>query len=362
MKYNQPETRERMMKTIYLNYALGLTLIVMCIVSQPVSASLSNLLEMSERAEQSDKQDLQGALDQANSCTRARNFSCSEEQLRKAAKLVNGSRDKRALNSAQQNLQAEKDRVAQEARDKAERERQIQLAEERAETDRRAEKRRRQREEAAENSAPSTNSASSQLQQSQRDLDALFSRTNRQLQENTDRAFQQQRERQQAAQRAAVDARAEENERIRRQNQRIAQQEQDRADEQARARREEQARQREQDRQQEQAPQQEQARQQGQARRKAEADAASLAEKKEPESKTIAVRGNSGLCFSRDIAESQARVTAKNSASDICDGTGGWKYPKLKFDGYIQCTACTGGEKGNFRCEVDQVTYTCLRY
>jgi hypothetical protein len=147
---------------------------------------------------------------------------------------VNGSHDKQALNSAQQNLQAEKNQVAQEARDKAERERQIRLAEKQAEEDRRAEQRRLEREEA--DSAPTTSSSASQLEQSQRNLDALFSRTNKQLQDNTNRAFQQKREQADARQREANEARAAENERIHRQNQRVAQQEQDRTDQQARSR------------------------------------------------------------------------------------------------------------------------------
>ena len=111
--------------------ALGLALFGLCLISPPVAANVSDLLEMSEKMDQADKQDFQSMLNKANDCTRARNFSCSEEQLRKAAKLVNGSNDKQALNSATQNLQAEKKQVADEAAAEAERERQVKLAEER---------------------------------------------------------------------------------------------------------------------------------------------------------------------------------------------------------------------------------------
>jgi hypothetical protein len=237
-----------MMKTSSSNSALGLAIIALCLVPPPVAAKVSDLLEMSERMDQADKQDFQGALGQANSCTRARNFSCSEEQLRKAAKLVNGSSDKQALNAATQNLQAERQRVKDEATAKAERERQIWLANEREAEERRAAKKRREREEAEEDAAASRRNASSQLQQSQRDLDALITGSNRQLQANTNRAFQQQRDQAAARQRDADDARAAESERTRRQNQRAAQPEQDRADQQERARQQEQARQREQER------------------------------------------------------------------------------------------------------------------
>jgi hypothetical protein len=341
-----------MMKTRNSFHGLSLAFAALCFFPPPVAANLSDLLEMDERAEQSDKRDLQGLLEQANSCTRSRNFTCSEEQLRKAGKLVNDSHDKQALNSAQQNLQSEKNKVAQEARDKAERERQIQLAEERSEAERKKARKEAERKARAESMADASVASSQPPRNIANDIinDAMkFSaQVNQQTIQLYGQAQQNQRDRAAEQQRQADEAREQKNERIRRQNQRIAQQEQDRQQEQ-----EQRAAQTRRD---------EQVRQQEQARKKADAEAAKAAEKKEPESKVIAVRGNSGLCFSRDIAESQARTVAKNSAFDICDGTGGWKFPKLKFDGYIQCTACTGGERGNFRCEVDQVTYTCFRY
>lgn len=96
------------------------------------SANVSELLKMSEKLDQIDRQDLLTAIGNANECTRVRNFSCSEDQLRKAAKLTNGSEDKRALNTATQNLQIEKQHVSEEALAKAEQERQQQARQQQA--------------------------------------------------------------------------------------------------------------------------------------------------------------------------------------------------------------------------------------
>jgi hypothetical protein len=137
-------------------YAFGLAALVLFIAPLPASANLNDLLEMSEKADQADKQDFQGALDSANDCTRTRNFSCSEELLRKAAKLASDNKDRQALNSATQNLHAEQQRVKEEALAKAERERQIQLAENRRrEEEDRAEQRRREEEESNRSSGSS---------------------------------------------------------------------------------------------------------------------------------------------------------------------------------------------------------------
>ena len=270
-------------------YALGLAVMAILLASPPVAASISDLLEMSEKMDKADKQDLLTILDKANDCTRARNFSCSEEHLRKAAKLANGNKDKLALNTATQNLQAEKQRVREEALAKAEQERQIRLAEERREEARRKEareeeeqaeerRRRAQRERDDEESTPAPTFAQEMQKkldfyaglnkihnESMQDINKIVEerkaneRAVREQKERNERAAAEQRAEERASQRAAENRRAQESERIRQQNQASQQQERER--------------------------QQEQARQQEQTRRRAEAENAKLAEQEAEKSR-----------------------------------------------------------------------------
>ncbi|MGE5525373.1 MAG: hypothetical protein ACM3SS_16795, partial [Rhodospirillaceae bacterium] len=97
----------------------------------PVYGDIKDLLEMSEKLDKIEKQDFGEAIDKANTCTRARDFSCTNSWLAKASKLANGSRDKQLLAAAQQNMADEKARVAEEERQRAEEQRRIAEAEER---------------------------------------------------------------------------------------------------------------------------------------------------------------------------------------------------------------------------------------
>jgi hypothetical protein len=351
---------------------MSLAITALCLVSPPVSANISDLLEMSDKADQADKQDLQDALDQANSCTRARNFSCSEEQLRKASKLVNGSGDRKALNSATANFQAEKQRVKDEAEARAKREReeaeaaaeharQMQLAEERREVAREKAERQARNDRIAEENEASRLASRNSNNDLINDTLKFSAETNRRTTQLYGQAQQNQRDRDAERQRQADEARAVENERIRRQNQRVAQQEQDRIDQQAQARRDAQARQREQDRQQEQAAQRQ--RQSSYASSSSSNFGSSQApsrtqEKRAPEYKDISVgSGRGNTCLSRQIAEDLANTGTKNRAYKICGDLGdGWSFDKIKFAGYLECTKCSGGE---YICEITGATHVC---
>lgn len=215
------------MKTKNLFCALALTVTAILFAPLPVAASVTDLLEMSEKIDQADKQDLLTLIDKANGCTRVRNFSCSEEQLRKAARLANGSKDKLALNTATQNLHTEQQRVEEEARARAEQERQIQLAEKRrreeedqAEESRRLAQRQEQRRQDAEEASARAPTFAQSIQSSldfSNDLTKIRNNatqeTNRRIQENRDRADAQRR----AEERATADRREDE-----RSNQRAA--------------------------------------------------------------------------------------------------------------------------------------------
>lgn len=102
--------------------------------------SLLDMVDQLDKLDSLDKRDFLGALDEAETCTRGRRFSCSEAQIAKAAKLVNGSQDQRTLALARQNLVAERRRVDEEIREaervrvaQAENERRQQEAQARAE-------------------------------------------------------------------------------------------------------------------------------------------------------------------------------------------------------------------------------------
>jgi hypothetical protein len=79
-----------------------------------------------------------------------------------------------------------------------------------------------------------------------------------------------------------------------------------------------------------------------------------------PKTESVVAEGDSGSCFARDVAVDLAEGGAKNQAYSLCDGLGdGWRFSGVKFSGYIGCTPCSGGERGNFRCKVTQSMYNC---
>lgn len=109
----------------------AMALVSGAVVAAPVFADLKDLLEMSERLDKIEKQDFGEAIDKANACTRARDFSCTTSWLQKAGKLAGGARDKQMLAAAEQNMTNEKARIAEEERQRAEEQRRIAQAEER---------------------------------------------------------------------------------------------------------------------------------------------------------------------------------------------------------------------------------------
>ena len=128
--------------------------------------SPSSVLDMADKLDAMDQQDFLEALNEAESCTRARNFSCSEEKLRKAAKVTTSSKDKLALNTATRNLQDEKKRVKDETLAREEQVRRIQLAEARRQADaKRAAKQRQDEADEAEEAEERREAASERARQ-----------------------------------------------------------------------------------------------------------------------------------------------------------------------------------------------------
>lgn len=220
-------------------------------IAVPQATYASNLMDMVEQLDKMDQQDLQELLNKADVCTQERNFTCSEEQLRKAAKLANGSKDKQALKRANLNLLSEKIRVKQEALARAEEERQIRLAEERRIENERAEAEREEAEreeermrmaqleqESSTSSAPNTGllliQGIGEVFEKQNKLTKIQNDTmqdlNRIQQEKQARKDAERREKE----RAAAERRAQENERLRQQNQARQRREQERQQESAR--------------------------------------------------------------------------------------------------------------------------------
>lgn len=86
----------------------------------PAAAQVDGkLLDMLDQLDQIERQEFQAAIDQADACTRARDFACTSSQLAKAAKFASGARNQSALTAAGQRLAAEKKLAEGEALRKA---------------------------------------------------------------------------------------------------------------------------------------------------------------------------------------------------------------------------------------------------
>lgn len=96
------------------------------------TARADDLLEMSEKLDQLDRLELEEALGKADRCTRARNFSCTETELRQARKYAHSARDRNDIQRVTLALAAERKRFQDEEDELAEQERQLALAEARA--------------------------------------------------------------------------------------------------------------------------------------------------------------------------------------------------------------------------------------
>lgn len=100
--------------------------ILLAVLWLPLAAFSLNLLDMSDKLDQSDRQDFSAAVDKAKRCTQSRDFACAEKALEKAGKFITGNADRKALAAARQDMADAKQRVEDErlARVAAERERQ----------------------------------------------------------------------------------------------------------------------------------------------------------------------------------------------------------------------------------------------
>lgn len=125
-----------------LNFVLLSLLASVAAAAIAMDTNLLELLEVSDQIDKSEKQDFQAALDRANACIRARNFTCAESELAKAKKVANSGQDKKRLLASQGGLASEKQQLANE-KIREEKARLAQLEEE--EEDRRREKRERRK-------------------------------------------------------------------------------------------------------------------------------------------------------------------------------------------------------------------------
>jgi len=210
-----------------------------------------DMLDMSEKLDRADKQELRSFLSRADDCTANRNFSCSESNIERAAKLAKDSADKKLLESSRLKITTEKQLIAREAKEAEE---QMRLAEESRQ--RREDEEDRQLAQSNYNNS-SGNSASwnnyfqqqlrnnqnvlSQLNNQQRQVEDLkrqeYQRQLAQEQSRRERAQQEERERQrqQQMQREARD-RAEQAEREKQRQQQAQKEARDRAEQAERER------------------------------------------------------------------------------------------------------------------------------
>lgn len=107
-----------------------------------VADSRQQMLDRLEQLDRLDHADFLDGLDEAGKCTAQRNFSCADASLRRIKPLARSADDERLFALAANNLQREKDQVAEEERlqreesERAEREEQRLVAEARAEEER----------------------------------------------------------------------------------------------------------------------------------------------------------------------------------------------------------------------------------
>lgn len=182
------------------------------------AAKGTSLLDMADQLDGLEKQDFQAAIDKANACTRGRNFSCSESELAKAAKSVNGGQDKKILAAAHRNIANEKARIAEEERQRAEEERRVAEVEERqrrveeAREERRQARERQAREEEERQSAQAANNSVYTIPQRGGidDINAVLAP----IQNQTDKFLAEQAERDRRASAERERVRAERDERV----------------------------------------------------------------------------------------------------------------------------------------------------
>lgn len=129
--------------------AVAVVTILISVSSVAQSNTTDALIRMTDQLDQLDRMDFQAHLDKAAQCARSRDLFCAEAQLGKAAKLVNGTKDKSALASSRENLLAVRKQITDEAAVLAERKaelerRETRLQEQQDEEERQARRRARE--------------------------------------------------------------------------------------------------------------------------------------------------------------------------------------------------------------------------
>ena len=106
--------------------------VLLLLLPEPALAGTEKLQQMSEMFDRLDREDFLDDLDRAEQCTRQRDFSCADAELRKAKKLANGHDDQRLLALVMANREAEQQRMQGEEEQRQQALRQHQVAQEQA--------------------------------------------------------------------------------------------------------------------------------------------------------------------------------------------------------------------------------------
>jgi hypothetical protein len=123
-------------------------------------AAPQDLLRMSEQLDRVDKGDFNEAIAKAAQCTRARDYTCAEAQLKNARKFSSDANSKSALKRAEAGLLAEREREQEEQRLAAQRQRELEQQEEQL---RQAERRARDAERQAQAEAEERDNLNSRI-------------------------------------------------------------------------------------------------------------------------------------------------------------------------------------------------------
>lgn len=188
------------------------------LLGSTAQADSAKMKAMREAFDRMDREDFLDGLEKADECTQHRNFSCAEKQLAEIRELVNSRGDERLYALASSNLQAEKQRVAdeermrQEAMDRRRREEAARIAAEQAEERR---QRREEEEEGARVIGAAILSVGKSVGQAYADIETSRARNQAVMDEyNESRAREQRR----AAEARAEQARRDREERIAQEN------------------------------------------------------------------------------------------------------------------------------------------------
>lgn len=124
-------------RSILTRFAASGLVLMACMPT--TAATTAELLRLTEQLDQMDKMDFEQAIEKAGKCIQARDFSCSEAQLKTARKFATGNAAKDTLRRTEtlqlaekEAVEAERQALARRQRELEEEERRLQAAEERA--------------------------------------------------------------------------------------------------------------------------------------------------------------------------------------------------------------------------------------